>query len=170
MIYFPLAITMSFCPVPVEQQPVNEYQELTQSWFFQWVTLPKFQFLSKLSGIWFLSLLLTAPISSASFPPQKQIIPFILASALGSGLFVAFALVRLYLGWKYIGDRLKETKIFYEESSWYDGQVWEKPLEIYNRDKLIFNYQVEPILNRLKKSSLLLTSIMIIGLLSFCLI
>jgi hypothetical protein len=161
---------MSFCPVPVEQQPVNEYQELTQSWFFQWVTLPKFQFLSKLSGIWFLSLLLTAPISSASFPPQEQIIPFLLASALGSALFVAFALVRLYLGWKYIGDRLKKTKIVYEESSWYDGQVWEKPLEIYNRDKLIFNYQVEPILNRLKKSSLLLTSIMISGLLSFCLI
>ncbi len=161
---------MSFCPVPVEQQPVNEYQELTKSWFFQWVTLPKSKFISKLIGVWSLSLLLTAPISSASFPPQEQIVAFLLASALGSNLFVAFVIVRLYLGWQYIGDRLKKTKIVYEESSWYDGQVWEKPLEIYNRDKLIFNYQVEPVLKRLKKSSFLLIGIMVSGIFSFILL
>ncbi|WP_069791964.1 CGLD27 family protein [Cyanobacterium sp. IPPAS B-1200] len=158
---------MSFCPVPVEQQPVNEYQELAQSWFFQWVTLPKTKFFSKLSGVWSLSLLLTAPISSASFPPDEQTFPFLIASALGSSLFVAFVLIRLYLGWKYIGDRLKKTKIVYEESSWYDGQVWEKPLEIYNRDRLIFNYQVEPVLKRLEKSGLLLIALMVSGIILF---
>ncbi|MBE9222642.1 CGLD27 family protein [Cyanobacterium stanieri LEGE 03274] len=158
---------MSFCPVPVEQQPVNEYQELSQSWFFQWVTLPKTKFFSKLSGVWSLSLLLTAPISSASFPPDEQTFPFLIASALGSGLFVAFVLIRLYLGWKYIGDRLKKTKIVYEESSWYDGQVWEKPLEIYNRDRLIFSYQVEPVLKRLEKSGLLLIALMVSGIILF---
>ncbi|AFZ47970.1 protein of unknown function DUF1230 [Cyanobacterium stanieri PCC 7202] len=161
---------MSFCPVPVEQQPVNEYQELAQSWFFQWVTLPKVKFFSKLSGVWSLSLLITAPISGASFPPDEQIFPFLIASALGSSLFVAFVLVRLYLGWKYIGDRLKKTKIVYEESSWYDGQVWEKPLEIYNRDRLIFNYQVEPVLKRLEKSGLLLIALMVSGTILFWLI
>ena len=76
-------------------------------------------------------------------------------------------MVRLYLGWKYIGDRLKKTKIVYEESSWYDGQVWEKPLEIYNRDRLIFNYQVEPVLKRLEKSGLLLIALMVSGIILF---
>lgn len=153
----------TFCPVPEEQQPVNEYQELSQSGFFQWVALPKGQFLRKLTKVWALSLFLTAPIAAASFPPDDQLIPFLVASAMGGGFFVALALVRLYLGWQHIGSRLLKTKIVYEESSWYDGQVWEKPLEIYNRDRLIFNYQVEPLLKRLRKSSLLLLGLMVTG-------
>ncbi|MBF2056520.1 MAG: CGLD27 family protein [Cyanobacterium sp. T60_A2020_053] len=153
----------TFCPVPEEQQPVNEYQELSQSGFFRWVALPKWQFLRKLTKVWALSLFLTAPIAAASFPPDEELIRFVIASAMGGGFFVALALIRLYLGWQHIGSRLLKTKIVYEESSWYDGQVWEKPLEIYNRDRLIFNYQVEPLLKRLQKSSLLLLGLMVTG-------
>ena len=148
-----------FCPVPIEQQPVNEYKELANSWFFQWVTLPKLQFGRKLAVIWLLSLLVTAPISAASFPPVESPITFLLASSLGSALFVALALTRLYLGWSYIGDRLKKNKIVYEESSWYDGQVWEKSAEDYQRDQLIFTYEVQPLLQRLQKSGLVLLTL-----------
>jgi Conserved in the green lineage and diatoms 27 len=153
------------CPVPSEQQPVNEYQELAESWFFRWVTLSKWQFTLKLTKIWLLSLFISAPISAASFSPQEESFAFILSSGLGASLFVTFALIRLYLGWSYIGDRLKKTKIVYEETSWYDGQIWEKPLEFYRRDQLIFQYQVEPILKRLQKSFILLLSLIGISLL-----
>lgn len=156
----------TFCPVPLEQQPVNEYQELAQSWFFPWPTLSKWQFALKLTKVWLWSLFICAPIASASFFPQDQTLAFILSSALGSSLFVAFALIRLYLGWSYIGDRLTKTKIVYEESSWYDGQIWEKPLEFYRRDQLIFQYQVQPILIRLKKSFTLLLSLICMSLLA----
>lgn len=159
-----------FCPVPVEQQPINEYQELAESWFFHWVMLPKLKFGQKLTVIWLLSLLITAPISAASFPPTEATLAFLLTSCLGSALFVGLTLIRLYLGWSYIGDRLKKTKIVYEESSWYDGQVWEKPLEDYQRDQLIFTYQVRPILQRLQKSGLLLLSLASSGSLIFFLI
>ncbi|HCA61016.1 MAG TPA: DUF1230 domain-containing protein, partial [Synechococcales bacterium UBA8647] len=27
---------MSVCPVPAEQQPLRQYEELTASWFFRW--------------------------------------------------------------------------------------------------------------------------------------
>ncbi len=155
-----------FCPVPSEQQPVNEYQELAQSWFFRWVTLSKWQFALKLMGVWAFSLLISAPISAASFFPQEASLPFLLSSGLGASLFVTFALIRLYLGWSYIGDRLKKTKIVYEESSWYDGQVWKKPLEFYRRDQLIFQYQVQPILARLQKSFILLLSLIFSGVLA----
>ncbi|MBL1209556.1 CGLD27 family protein [Geminocystis sp. GBBB08] len=155
-----------FCPVPPEQQPVNEYQELAQSWFFRWVTLSKWQFAFKLIQIWVLSLIICAPISAASFLPQEACLPFLLSSGLGASLFFTFALIRLYLGWSYIGDRLKKTKIVYEESSWYDGQIWEKPLEFYQRDQLIFQYQVQPILRRLNKSLILLFSLICSGLLA----
>jgi hypothetical protein len=155
----------TFCPVPSEQQPVNEYQELAQSWFFRWATLSKWEFALKLTKLWILSLFICSPISAASFSPQQEILAFILSSGLGASLFVTFALIRLYLGWSYIGDRLKKTKIVYEESSWYDGQIWEKPLEFYHRDQLIFQYQVQPILTRLRKSFILLLSLMGSGLL-----
>ena len=149
----------TFCPVPSEQQPVNEYQELAESWFFRWVTLSKWHFALKLTRVWVLSLLVSAPICAASFFPQEESFAFILSSGLGASLFVTFALIRLYLGWSYIGDRLKKTKIVYEETSWYDGQIWEKPLEFYRRDQLIFQYQVQPILIRLRKSFILLLTL-----------
>jgi len=162
--------SIKFCPVPPEQQPVNEYKELAESWFFRWGTLPKLQFGQKLVGIWLLSLLITAPISAASFHPIKSTLLFILASCLGGGFFVALVLIRLYLGWSYIGDRLKKTKIVYEESSWYDGQVWEKSLEDYQRDQLIFTYQVNPVIQKLQKSGLLLLTLFSSGSLIFFLV
>ena len=159
-----------FCPVPAEQQPINEYNELKESWFFRWVSLTKWQFTRKLTWIWTLGLLIAAPISAASFPPQEKLFFFLLSSSVGSALFVGVTLIRLYLGWSYIGDRLKKTKIVYEESSWYDGQVWEKPVEFHYRDKLIFKHQVEPMLQRLQKSGLLLVALMITDSIIFSLL
>ncbi|MEM8832379.1 MAG: CGLD27 family protein, partial [Cyanobacteria bacterium P01_G01_bin.19] len=64
------------------------------------------------------------------------------------GIFIS----RIYLGWKYIKDRLKSDRIFYEESGWYDGQTWIKPTAMLNRDRLVASYEIEPILNRLQKT------------------
>lgn len=33
-------------------------------------------------------------------------------------------------GWSYVGDRLLSAVIPYEESGWYDGQMWVKPPEV----------------------------------------
>ncbi|MEL7227105.1 MAG: CGLD27 family protein, partial [Cyanobacteria bacterium J06576_12] len=35
---------------------------------------------------------------------------------------------------------------------WYDGQIWEKPEDVFNRDRLIADYQVKPILYRIQKT------------------
>jgi len=35
-------------------------------------------------------------------------------------------------GWSYVGDRLLSAVIPYEESGWYDGQMWVKPPEVSN--------------------------------------
>jgi hypothetical protein len=58
-------------------------------------------------------------------------------------------LARLYLGWTYVRDRLSKAEIFYEESGWYDGQVWTKPEEVLQRDRLIVTYQIQALLKRL---------------------
>lgn len=63
-----------------------------------------------------------------------------------------FILVRLYIGWNYIKERLSKACIEYEESGWYDGQIWIKPRKILKQDRLICYYKVIPILKRLEKT------------------
>lgn len=57
---------------------------------------------------------------------------------------------RLYLGWSYILNRLLSASIFYEESGWYDGQIWIKKADYLVKDRLIGTYYILPIVYRLK--------------------
>lgn len=155
----------SFCPVPKEQQPINEYQELQASWFFGWVKLEPTKYIAKLIwvGIW--SLIVTAPLAAASFPIAKFPIQFGIWAIGGSLIFITLATVRLYLGWIYVKNRLDGESIFYEESGWYDGQTWLKTPEILTRDRLLVSYEIQPILSRIKTTFLTLvgTFISILG-------
>lgn len=143
---------MSTCPVPIEQQPMNEYQELKESWFFSWVTLDWAGYLAKLGWLWGWSWLISGPIAASSFPLSHYPGKFILTGAAGSSLFLGLALLRLYLGWFYVRSRLKNANVVYEESGWYDGQCWPKTPEVLLQDRLILTYQVQPILQRLRQT------------------
>lgn len=138
------------CPVPSEQQPVNEYEELKSAWLFRDCTANLRGYATRIAWIFGLSWLVAGPLSAASFPPHKHITQFILSGAAGASIGVVLILVRLYLGWLYVRDRLFSPVIFYEESGWYDGQTWTKPEEILSRDRLIVAYQIQPILRRLQ--------------------
>jgi hypothetical protein len=144
--------SVSICPVPTEQQPINEYQELKESWFFRWVMLDWRGYIIKLAWVWGGSWLIAGPVAAASFAPNRHTVQFLLCGAAGASVFLALALLRLYLGWFYVSDRLLKETIFYEESGWYDGQTWTKPPEILTRDRLIVSYQIQPILQRLKRT------------------
>jgi hypothetical protein len=146
--------SLDFCPVPTEQQPVNEYEALKESWFFRWATLDPLAYGKRLAGVAVFGLLIVAPIAAASFHPQKALFKFTLSSLLGISAFTGLVLLRLYLGWWYICDRLQAEKVFYEESGWYDGQIWTKTPEVLARDRLIVAYQIQPILTRLKRTAL----------------
>ncbi|XGV95967.1 MAG: CGLD27 family protein [Leptolyngbya sp. BL-A-14] len=144
--------SVSSCPVPFEQQPLNEYQELKESWFFRWAMLDLPQYIRKLLWIWGWSWLIAGPIAAASFPPAKYPAQFALTGMAGAALFLLLVLIRLYLGWTYIRSRLSNATIFYEESGWYDGQLWEKPPEMLVQDRLVVTYQIQPILKRLTQT------------------
>ncbi|HEY9607930.1 CGLD27 family protein [Allocoleopsis sp.] len=144
--------SVSICPVPTEQQPINEYQELRESWFFRWGMLELQGYIKKLAWVWGVSWIVAGPLAAASFAPSRYTVHFLLCAAAGAGMFLALTLLRLYLGWSYVRDRLLKETIFYEESGWYDGQTWTKPPEILTRDRLIVSYQVQPILKRLKRT------------------
>jgi hypothetical protein len=151
------------CPVPDEQQPLKEYEQLKNSWFFRWATLETLPYWRKFAWIWFWGWMVISPIAAASFRPQKHPFLFALSGSLGVCLLVVLVLLRLYLGWYYIRDRLKSEKVFYEESGWYDGQIWQKPPEAITRDRLIVSYQIEPIMKRLQNTAWILGTIIASG-------
>ncbi|MEM8777284.1 MAG: CGLD27 family protein [Cyanobacteria bacterium P01_G01_bin.49] len=152
--------SIQVCPVPVEQQPVNEYEELKESWFFRWATFEKGRFWRKIAVIWLIGWIITSPIAAASFPLKKFFLLFIIANNLGAGLILGLILLQLFLGWRYVSDRLKKETVFYEESGWYDGQTWPKPPEMLTRDRLIVSYQITPILQRLTRTAGILALLM----------
>lgn len=155
--------SVSFCPVPEEQQPLNEYEQLKESWLFNWAVQNPWQYARKLTWVWGLGWLIAGPIASTSFPFNKYPLHFALAAAGGALIFVVLLLLRLYSGWSYICDRLYRETVTYEESGWYDGQTWEKSTEILQRDRLVVTYQVKPVLQRLKKTFVFLAVFVALG-------
>ena len=74
-------------------------------------------------------------------------------------------LIRQWLSWVYIYKRLNSENIEYEESGWYDGQIWEKPIDWRAKDLLIAQYQIKPVLNHLEVIIVLLISVIISSIL-----
>lgn len=140
---------LSVCPVPSEQQPINEYQALQESWFYRWGSQTVRGYWTPIGVLWGMGWLIAGPIAAVSFPPAKFFMHFCLSTTAGAALLPILALVQLYLGWRYVRDRLLKETVPYEESGWYDGQLWTKPDEVLARDRLVVSYQIQPILQRL---------------------
>ncbi|KAJ6406491.1 hypothetical protein OIU84_010079 [Salix udensis] len=140
------------CPVPLDQQPINEYQNLSTSFPFSWASGDIVEYCSRLfvTGASF-ALLIALPVTwFGTVGPKTEPLKPVLA-ALSSGVFVvSIAVVRMYLGWAYVGNRLLSATVEYEETGWYDGQIWVKTAEVLARDRLLGSFSVKPVLSRLK--------------------
>lgn len=139
-------------PIPPEQRPINEYQELRGSYFFRWATLEPRTYLSGILFVWLAAWFISGPVSAWSFPPQRMTAQFILGGAGGAGIILGLVLMRLYLGWGYIYSRLLSPRVHYEETGWHDGSFWIKPEEELAKDRLVVQYRVNPILRRLRRT------------------
>lgn len=151
--------TLNFCPVPREQQPIHEYEQLKDSWLFDWGTLAIGKYSRKIVWVAFWSLILVAPLAMSIYAPAQEPLQFTVSSLIGVCCLTGLFLSRIYLGWQYIKERLKRDRIFYEETGWYDGQTWLKPPAMLDRDLLVVSYEIEPILARLQKTFVLLAGI-----------
>ncbi|NER80976.1 MAG: CGLD27 family protein [Leptolyngbya sp. SIO1D8] len=143
---------MSRCPVPIEQRPINQYQDISQSWFYSWGSREIWPYSKPLVVLWCMSWFVTGPVAAASFAPSKYPLPFVIWAAVGALLLPLLTLAQLYVGWLHVGHRLQQEEVPYEESGWYDGQVWQKPEDVLNRDRLIMMYEVQPILKRVRNT------------------
>ena len=154
------------CPVPKEQQPTNEFLELSNSKIFSLAKTKK-NFSIILISIWLIAFLIFLVISSGSTFFKTYILKYILLSFFGSLSVPLLITIRLLLGWIHIYKRLTSEIIEYEESGWYDGQIWIKPIELKEKESLIATIEVKPILKNLRQIISIIISIMLIGILIF---
>ena len=141
-------MNQSKCPVPREQQPTNEFIELSKSKIFSWPKTKKSLILI-LIKFWIGAFVLFLVISSGSVYFKTSLLRYILLSFFSSLSIPLLISIRLYLGWNHIFKRLTSEKVEYEESGWYDGQVWEKPLVLKEKESLIASIEVKPILKNI---------------------
>ena len=140
----------TICPVPFNQRPLNEFHSIKNSWIISWPLLHKSIFYRKLFYSWILLIPISLTISYGSNYLKDNILYLTLISLTASLLFPILLLSRQWLSWVYIYKRLNSENIEYEESGWYDGQIWEKPINWRAKDFLIAQYQVKPILSHIK--------------------
>lgn len=155
------------CPVPKNQQPLYEYNALKSTLDFTWTQKNNKEFLSIVIQIFLIfliiwTLILTNNHSSENFTFKQNVIIWN-----SSSLCTSIIITRYYLGWSYIYNRLMQGSITYEESGWYDGQVWSKTTEMLLQDRLVGTYEVLPTLQRLKHCIYFFILFIVIGLLVF---
>ena len=154
------------CPVPKEQQPTNEFIALSKSVIFSWPKSKKSLILVLLK-FWLVTFVLFLIISSGSIFFKTFLFKYILLSFFTSLSIPILISIRLFLGWNHVFKRLNSEKVEYEESGWYDGQVWIKPLIVKEKESLIASIEVKPILKNLKQISSILLILALSGILLF---
>ena len=154
----------SKCPVPKEQQPTNEFLELSNSKVFSLAKTSK-KFSIVLISTWLVAFLIFLVISSGSSYFHNYLLRYIFLSFFGSLSVPLLITIRLLLGWSHIYKILTSEIIEYEESGWYDGQIWNKPIELKEKENLIASLEVKPILKNLTQVTSVIISLILIGIL-----
>jgi hypothetical protein len=137
------------CPVPKDQRPINEYLALKTDFGFSWTSESQLVYYKTSIQIYLITLLTCLLIFNTGTIPFKALF---LYSIFGVTSLLFIVYLRIYLGWVYVYTRLMQATVAYEESGWYDGQIWVKTPEVLIKDKLAGQYQVKPILNKIKNT------------------
>jgi len=156
-------LTKIYCPVPVQQRPFNEYLNFKKSFLFD-LFISKFS-IFYLANLFFFNFFLFFFYYFSQFFFNlllEHSIKIFLVNISILFFFQTLLILRTYLGLFYIKKRLENCIIEYEESSWFDGQFWIKPIKILMQDRLISYYRISPFLKRLKKTTLYLLSNLIL--------
>ena len=147
------------CPVPEDQKPINVYIGLKENPLTNWTTLSRKNYEKKLISIGISFFLLVAILRIGSLEEIDYLIEWFLTNCMISCGFISFLLLVIFYRWKQVEKEFNQPRIFYEEASWYDGQIWEKPFLILKNDKLISTQKIQPILQRIARTLLTAVSL-----------
>ena len=131
------------CPIPEEQKPINAYIEGKKNIFLNWTTCSLKQYIFKILSAY----LIVFPFFLLCF---LQLTPFSFLEIVNIFFLSSlFFFISMLIRWSSIHKRLMESRVFYEETSWFDGQVWEKPFFLMKNDKLLTSQKIQPIIRRI---------------------
>jgi hypothetical protein len=143
------------CPVPMDQRPSSQLREVSEGFVSGWGGLDSRQYairISILCGFFFV--FLAYPISSETYNPEIQWTEAHVAAMLGSLVAVSAVCLNIHNSWVYVRNRLLSATIEYEETGWYDGQVFVKTPEMLAKDRLDGMYVCGPAVARCKNTLL----------------
>jgi Conserved in the green lineage and diatoms 27 len=146
------------CPVPEEQKPINGYIGLKENQLTNWTTLSKKNYEKKLLSLFSFFFLLVSFFRVSSFSDSRYVFDWFLITFSLSLTLLFFLVLLIFFRWKQIEKDFNQPRLFYEEASWYDGQIWEKPFSILKNDKLISTQKIKPILQRISRTMFTLLS------------
>jgi hypothetical protein len=141
------------CPVPEDQKPITEYIGLKENPLTNWTTLSSSNYNAKFLSFFFYNFI---GLSTLTFQKKEFLEDWIV-----SNIFITLNILILLYSvviwrWNEVKKRLNKSRLFYEEASWYDGQVWEKPFVILKNDRLLVTQKIDPILCRLTNTLIFL--------------
>lgn len=141
------------CPVPRDQRPASQYAELKDSFVLSWPALGGPAYAARMLGMFgFFYGVVAYPIACGSYDPSTQFTEAAVSAMVGASGATAAMSLNMYNGWSYVRDRLLSATVEYEETGWYDGQVYVKDPEMLARDRLLGTYTVRPIVEMLRKT------------------
>ena len=139
--------TFLLCPVPDDQKPINEYLSLKENKFLNWGSLNSNKN-KKFLGTVFLTFFLFFSINEFQFFSFTTFFEILF----NTFIVIQFFLLVILIRWTTINQKFQNSRLIYEEASWYDGQIWEKPFFLIKNDKLISTQKIEPILEEILKN------------------
>ena len=143
------------CPVPKDQRPASQLRECQESALVGWGALELKWYLARLGALGaFFYVVVAYPIASYSYNPETQPVEAVICATVGALTATAAFALLIYNNWSYVRGRLLSATVEYEETGWYDGQVYVKDPEMLARDRLLGTYTVGPIVERLRKTLL----------------
>jgi len=143
------------CPIPDDQKPINQYFSLKENILFNLLGINKTNYFYKILINYILFFILITPFTFL-FKLNKEI--FLFNSLFSINTILIFFIINFVL-WLQLLNQFRNARLFYEEGSWYDGQFWEKPIELIKNDKLIIQQKIKPIIKRIIKAITLLISV-----------
>nr|QCI06025.1 hypothetical protein [Delesseria sanguinea] len=158
------------CPVPFNQQPLNEYLELKKLFLFSWSTYDLKNYIHVIFTVFLFLFIFFGFILIISLIKWINVYKILLLDFVAIDVIFFLIFFRLYLGWSYVIKRLLSATIFYEESGWYDGQLWIKTADHLTRDRLVGLYQMLPFLNRIKYTCIIFCINLVLHYYLYCLL
>jgi len=144
-----LTTTKLFCSIPEQQKPINEYIQNKETIGINWIFLKNINLLKKLVSFYFF-LFFFFFISDLNFEKitKSSIIIATKNSYLISWFFFISFLSILFYRWYLLKETFQTSRLFYEEISWFDGQIWQKPSFLIKTDHLINELKIIVLLKR----------------------